>query len=172
MRQLIFLAALTVLLAGCGFYLKGQGPAYTALKAVSVTYEQPYRVGDPPLVMALQNRLRARGALAQSNPASRIHITNMRNQQRVLSVSPIDGRAAVFELIAAATFDLNANGKPVIKNQTLSVHRDYSFDNSERLAAQAEQKDLLADMQSELADLMLLRAETALAAESRRHNDE
>lgn len=164
MRQIILLLSLTALLAGCGFYLKGQRSAPEALKSVRVTYEQPYRVGDPPLVMALQNKLRARGTLAQSYAASHIHIGNIGNEQRVLSVSPIDGRAAEFELTTTATFTFSTQGKPLIKNQTLSVRRDYSFDNSERLAAESEQKDLFANMQSELADLILLRAEAALAA--------
>lgn len=165
MRSLASILVLSTLLAGCGFYLKGQRPAPAALESVQVSYEQPYRVGDPPVVMALQNRLRARDALAQTGAASHIHISNMRDEKRVLSVSPIDGRAAEYELTSFVTFDFKAQGKALIQGQTLSVRRDYSFNNNARLAADAEEKDLLAGMQRELANLILLRAESALKAE-------
>ena len=154
------------LLSGCGFYLKGQRPTAESLQSVSVSYEQPYRVGDPPLVMALQNRLRAQDKLVTSNAQTRIHLSDIRNNAKVLSVSPIDGRVSEIELVSAAEFNINAEGEALLKNESLSVRRAYSFDNTERLASEAEQDDLLAIMQSELADLILLRAETALARKS------
>lgn len=163
MNRFSALLITTTFLAGCGFYLKGQGPATESLQRVSVSYEQPYRVGEPPLVMALQNRLRAQNKLVESKAITRIHLSDIRNQSRVLSVSPIDGRTSAVELTTTARFDVSERGQPLLTDQTLEVRRAYSFDNTERLAAEAEQDDLIAAMHSELADLILLRAQTALA---------
>ncbi len=161
MQRIVLMLLAFSLLSACGFYLKGQRPASAALQSVSISYEQPYRVGDPPLVMALQNRLRAQNKLVRSDAQTRIHLSDIRNEAKVLSVSPIDGRTSEIELVSSAIFRISADGEPLLKDQTLSVRRAYSFDNTERLASEAEQDDLLASMQTELADLILLRAETA-----------
>ena len=151
------------MLTGCGFYLKGERPGAQSLQSVSISYDQPYRVGDPPLVMALKNRLRAQDKLVKTDAQTRIHLSNISNEARVLSVSPIDGRTSEIELTSFAEFDINAQGEPLLQQERLSVRRAYSFDNTERLASETEQDDLIAAMQSELANLILLRAETALA---------
>lgn len=163
MQRLLLIFILTGLLSACGFYLKGQRPASASLQTVSVSYEQPYRVGDPLLAMALKSRLRAQDALVSSNAHTRIHISDVSDEANVLSVSPIDGRTSEIELISSVVFRVSVDSKPLLKDQSLSVQRSFSFDNTERLAAESEQADLLASMNAELADLILIRAETALS---------
>jgi len=163
--RLILVSALVApvfLLSACGFYLKGQRPASKNLQSVSVRVERPYRVGDPALVMALKNRLRAQDKWVDKGAETRIQIKDIQNLSRTLSISPIDGRVSEVELEASAQFSISHNGEPLVTAQRLSVRRAYSFDNTERLASEAEQDDLIATMQTELADLILLRAETAL----------
>lgn len=163
MQRLFLVLVLASLLNACGFYLKGQRPSSAALQTVSVSYEQPYRVGDPVLAMALKSRLRAQGALVSSNAHTRIHISDVSDEANVLSVSPVDGRTSEIELISSVVFKVSVDNEPLLNDQSLSVQRSFSFDNTERLAAESEQADLLASMNAELADLILIRAETALA---------
>lgn len=164
MHRVAIILALVTLMAGCGFHLRGSRPLPPALQAIRVRIDQPYRVGSPPLVDALQDRLRDRGALAEGGDAAVLRILDLRLQKRVLSVSPVDGRAVEYELTTAADFNLRKNGKELVPRQTLSVQKAYSFDNTERLASEGEEDDLLASMQADLADLILLRIETALRA--------
>ena len=164
--RVLAIGLLTALVGACGFHLQGHGPQAESLGAVQVTYDQPYRVGAPPLVMALENRLRAQGRLAATGAKAdtRIHIDSLDTHRRLLSVSGVDGRAAEFELISEVRFDLRTPAGRA-EDQALTVRRAYSFNNTERLAAEAERDDLIAAMQRELANLILLRANTLAAGQ-------
>lgn len=149
------------LLAGCGFHLQGASPLPDGIESMYVSYSDDYRVGDPPLVETLRQRLRERGVLGAANAPARLDIEEIDNRQRIVSVSPLDGRVAEYELTTEVSFDYDVNGASQIANQTLQVSRNYSFDNTERLGAEQEQSELLTSMHRELADLILLRVATA-----------
>ncbi|GAB3680310.1 LPS-assembly lipoprotein LptE [Salinisphaera aquimarina] len=144
-------------LAGCGFHLQGASPLPKGIDAMYVSYNDDYRVGDPPLVETLQQRLRERGLLGEVDAPAQLDIQRIDNRQRIVSVSPVDGRVAEYELTTQVLFDYSVNGATQLANEQLSVTRDYSFDDTERLAAEAEQRDLLTSMHEELANLVLLR---------------
>ena len=151
------LASFILVLAGCGFHLQGNSPLPEGIDAMDVTYSDDYRAGEPPLVTDLRQRLRERGVLGESDAPARLHIRNVENQQAILTVSPVDGRVSEYELTARAVFDYSVNGADQLSGQQMSITRDYSFNDTERLAAEAEQRDLLESMQQELANLILLR---------------
>lgn len=151
------LAVAAVALSGCGFHLQGASPLPAGVDAMYVSYNDDYRVGDPPLVQTLQQRLRERGLLGAVDAPATLDIQRIDNRQRVVSVSPLDGRVAEYELTTQVAFDYRVNGADQLNNETLSVTRNYSFDDTERLAAEAEQRALLTTMHEELANLILLR---------------
>jgi len=144
-------------LSGCGFHLQGASPLPQGIDAMYVDYNDDYRVGSPPLVERLQQRLREQGLLGEVDAPAQLDIQRIDNQQRIVSVSPIDGRVAEYELTTRVVFDYSVNGATQLSNETLSVTRNYSFDDTERLAAEAEQRELLTSMHEELANLMFVR---------------
>lgn len=156
-----FLATAGALLSGCGFHLQGASPLPDGVGTMYVNYNDDYRVGDPPLVETLQQRLRERGVLGQADAPAQLDINDIDNSQRIVSVSPVDGRVAEYELTTTVSFDYSVNGATQLQDQTLSVRRSYSFDDTERLAAESEQRDLLTNMHEELAHLILLRVAEA-----------
>lgn len=147
---------LLLLVTGCGFHLAGSG---AVLENVRVVYEQPYQVVPPPLIDALNQRL-AGGDGAEYN--ARLVVHDIQTVQRVAAISPADGRATAYQLVTTVHFDFVVEGETLLRDQALSARRVYSFDNSQRLAANRERRELQAAMQRELADLMLLRADTVL----------
>lgn len=153
--SLVILAMLA--LAGCGFHLQGASPLPAGIDSMYVDYNDDYRVGAPPLVETLQQRLREQGLLGEVDAPARLDIQRIDNRQRIVSVSPIDGRVAEYELTTRAVFDYSVNGATQLSNETLSVTRNYSFDDTERLAAEAEQRELLTSMHEELANLIFIR---------------
>ena len=157
----VLLAAGAVLLAGCGFHLQGASPLPDGIQSMYVSYNDDYRVGDPPLVETLRQRLRERGVLGQANAPARLDIEEIENRQRIVSVSPVDGRVAEYELTTAVSFDYDVKGASQLRNETLRISRNYSFDNTERLGAEQEQRELLTSMHEELANLILLRVASA-----------
>ena len=97
------------------------------------------------------------GLLGAVDAPAQLDIQRLDNRQRIVSVSPIDGRVAEYELTTRVVFDYTVNGATQLSNETLSVTRNYSFDDTERLAAEAEQRDLLTSMHEELANLVFIR---------------
>ncbi len=156
MRAAVLLL-LSLWLPACGFHMAGS-VAGVELEGLQVEYQQPYSVLPPPLL----DVLRARTGDGKGS-AARLVIRDIDDTRRVLSVSPQDGRANAFELISEASFDLIRDGETLLRDQQVSTQRDVGFDDSRRLAADAESRDLRAAMHAELADLILLRVETALA---------
>ncbi|MES1928255.1 rare lipoprotein B [Salinisphaera dokdonensis CL-ES53] len=157
----VLLATGAMLLAGCGFHLQGASPLPDGIQSMYVSYNDDYRVGDPPLVETLRQRLRERGVLGQANAPARLDIEEIENRQRIVSVSPVDGRVAEYELTTAVSFDYDVKGASQLRNETLRISRNYSFDNTERLGAEQEQRELLTSMHEELANLILLRVASA-----------
>ncbi|MES1926202.1 LPS assembly lipoprotein LptE [Salinisphaera sp. T31B1] len=158
--RLALAGACMLVLSGCGFHLQGATPLPDGVDSMYVNYNDDYRVGDPPLVETLQQRLREQGLLGQVDAPAQLDIRRIDNQQRIVSVSPLDGRVAEYELTTRVVFDYTVNGATQLSNETLSVTRNYSFDDTERLAAEAEQRDLLTRMHEELANLIFTRIGT------------
>lgn len=156
MRVAVVLAC-AALLGACGFHLLGAGAE--GLRSVAVVYHDPYAVVPPPLIDALKAQLDGGGA-----PAGRLQIDVIEDSRRVLAVSPEDGRAIGYELITTVGFDFAWGGEPLLIDQTLTARRAYSFDNTARLVAETQRRELIAAMHEELANLIVLRMETAVAA--------
>lgn len=158
MRGVVLAFCLSLAATGCGFHLAGFGAS--VLDSVEIVYENPYQVLPPPLLVALQSRLS--GGEADKDQGARLVIHSIDTVRRVAAISPVDGRATAYELVTAVHFDFVVEGDVLLRNQALSTRRVYSFDNSQRLAANARRRELLAAMQKNLADLIVLRMDTVL----------
>lgn len=154
--RLVVLAALLAL-AGCGFHLQGATPLPDGVSSMYVSYHDNYRVGDPPLVSALKQRLRRQHLLGDVDAPAQLDIVSVDNSQRVVSVSPVDGDAAEYELTTQVTFNYSVNGAEQLSGQTLSTTRDYSVSDTQRLSSEGERDQLLEEMQQDLANLIFER---------------
>ena len=132
-----------------------------------IQVQSDYGVLEPPIVAALRRSLRARGATVvrkawQADAA--LVIEALQDSRRILSVGS-DGKAIEYELTTTVRYSLRDNGKNRIAPQQLSLARDYLFNSEAVLATEAEERKLRDVMQAELAELMLLRLESTLAAQ-------
>jgi len=162
----VALAAAMALLAGCGFHFAGSRPLPPALTSVYIDVITPYSVTKPPVEAALRSRLLRRGARVTSTlGAARtiLRITELRETREVLSVDPF-GKAVEFKLTTRLGYEVAETGREPLAPDTLQVSRDYSFNAQQVLAKEAEEQRLQNFMQDELAELLLLRLETLLAA--------
>jgi LPS-assembly lipoprotein len=161
--------AVALLVAGCGFHLVGKRPLPESLQSLYIDAQAPYRVSEPPLEVALRSRLRRRGATVTSSAAAAhavLRLTELRERRDVLSVGA-DGKALEFQLTTEVTYVLMQGDRILVPANRLSATRDYSFNAQEILAKEAEEARLQRFLQDELAELMLLRLEAALAANDR-----
>lgn len=148
---------LLLALGGCGFHLQGKSPLPDGVNSMYVSYSDNYRVETPPLVTTLRERLRRQHLLGDSAAPAQLVIHSLVNSQRLMSVSPVDSRAAEYELTSKVRFSYRVNGADQISDQELSVSRDYSVDQSQRLSSDSEQQSLLSSMQKQLANLIFIR---------------
>jgi LPS-assembly lipoprotein len=156
---------LTVLLGGCGFRLEGDRPLPPALNSVYIDLVYPYHVATPALETALQERIIASGGTVKSDIAqatSVLRLSGFSVTQETLAVGP-DGTAIEYRLVVSVNFELRSAGKILIAQQSQGVSRSYSFTATEILAKEAEEQRLENFMQSDLAQLILLRVEAELA---------
>lgn len=155
---------LAALLAGCGFHLAGSLPLPRTLQRIYIDLEQPYKVSDAPLEIALRERLVQRGAIvvAKSGKAeTQLRLRNLSERREALSIGP-DGKALEYRLLISVDYEVRRGAEVLLPGQTLSASRDYSFEPGSILAKEAEEAELREYIQGELAELLLLRLEIGL----------
>lgn len=165
MRVLIPLL-LASLLTACGFKLIGSETLPTALRTVFVEMPLGYRVSEPPVETALRRKLERRGAtvVARDEQAdTTLRLSGLEERRETLSIGA-DGKALEFRLVIAVRYELLQAGATVLPQDMISVSRDYSFQLDQILQKELEEQQLREYIQNELAELVLLRVETGLAA--------
>lgn len=162
MRVLLALAVL--LLPACGFHLAGQQPLPDSLQRVYIDTVTPYKVGEPPLEAQLRAILQRRGAQvlgSASEEVTTIRLSNLDERREVLSLGT-DGKAVEFRVITRVHYEVFRGRQTLILPGDLVASRDYSFEPSQLLAKEAEELRLRSFIQSELAELLMLRVDAAL----------
>ncbi|WP_299697243.1 LPS assembly lipoprotein LptE [Hydrocarboniphaga sp.] len=161
---------MTALLTACGFHPAGSRPLPDVLRRVYIDVVVPYRVSEPPLETSLRQRLTRQGAVVTKQAASAtatIKLTNLKEGRQVLSVGP-DGKAIEFLLVTTVDYEVIDGGQVLVTPGSLRVTRDYSFNEEQVLAKEAEEARLREYIQDQLAELLLLKVETQLSHQAGR----
>jgi LPS-assembly lipoprotein len=160
---------LVLLLSACGFRLVGEGQLAPELHSVYVDMPLGYRVAEPPLVTTLRARLARRGAEVASRAERAeavLRLTHLDERRETLSIGT-DGKALEYRLVIGVRYELLRDGVALLPAGDLSVSRDYSFQLDQILQKELEEQQLREYIQNELAELVMLRLETGLAARRR-----
>lgn len=162
---LIILFALGLQLPACGFHLAGTRPMGELLQQVRIDVEARYEVSEPPIETSLRARLVRRGGTVVEKDGENvtlITLSSLDETREVLSLDP-DGKALEFLLTTRVRYEVSRNGETLLPLTEVRVNRDYSFDQEQVLAKEAEEERLLRFMQEELAELVLLQIDARLA---------
>ena len=154
------MAWLAVITAGCGFTLRGEGLLPDAMQRVYIEAEDLNSV----LVQKLEQALRQAGAeivQEKARATSWLSIVSESSGERVLSVSA-QGQPQEFELFHTVVFGLTNDVRALLDTTTLTLTRDYFFDEQDILG-KSEDAEFLSDALAEdVARTVVRRA--ALAA--------
>jgi LPS-assembly lipoprotein len=148
-----------LVLSACGFRLPDE------LATVYIDLVTPYSVAEPPVETALQRLLRRRGAQVVGNAGeavTTIRLSDLREEREVLSLGS-DGKALEYQLITRINYAVLRDEQALMPPGSLRVTRDFSFNAQQVLAKEAEEERLRTFIQGELAELLMLRIEAALA---------
>jgi LPS-assembly lipoprotein len=156
-RSALLLALLCV--SACGFHLRGTVPVDLQFSRVYVRDHRARRVATE-----LARQLSYSRVVVAPDAASADVVVDLRNErfdERVLSVDPRTGKAREYQI--AYRVDLavrHTDRRPLIKNQTVDLLRDYTFDETAALGKFEEQQVLRDDMIQDAAETVLRRLES------------
>ena len=161
MHQMPFRAAFVIGLAlltlsACGFKLRGSVELPPILQDTYIQSDNPFT----GMARTLRTELELAGAnvLEDRDAATAILVIHQeRSENRVLSVGS-SGRATEYELYDEFGFSLqDADGKRLLKPQTLSMTRDLVFDENELLGKVSEAEAIHRQIRANLARQAIMR---------------
>ncbi|HRD66335.1 MAG TPA: LPS assembly lipoprotein LptE [Candidatus Competibacter sp.] len=148
------LGLIVLLLAGCGFQLRGQAQLPPELR---VTYVQSQQgIGMPPgaLDRKLRSILASNGVTVTRDPAQATAVITILNEgsgRRTVAADRFDVKREYF-LIYNATYEVKlANGKVLVAAEGINANRALLFDENRILGFEAAQESLVDGMADDLA---------------------
>lgn len=150
-------ALLIVLLAGCGYHLRGSEEAYRLqLSKIYVSSQ-----GAGTLAAALISKLQESGVTVTGTPAEAqavIVVSNEVYDRRVLSVDQNTGKVLEYELGYEAGLTItDPGGRTLLEPQPISLIRDITFDPEAVLGQAEEEQAVRNDMQQDAAQSVMFR---------------
>ena len=150
---------LAVLVAGCGFQLRGMPDLPESVGSIYV--KGSVLVADEIEILLGDQRARMTDVRAEADTV--IAVRDERYLRRVLSVDADTGKEREFELVYLLTFEVNrGDGSPVIRAQTVRLRRDYVFDDDAIIGKSREENELRDEMKREAAAQIVRRLAAAL----------
>ena len=153
MRAAIAALVLCLALGGCGFRLAGSQHLPAVLAKPYLSVKDPYT----DFSREFERELKSSGALLQDgrqDATATIEVTKDQIEQRTLAVSarniPTD-----YELRYTVTFEVKGADADILPPQTITLSRDYSFEENELLAKEHEADILRASMARDLATMAM-----------------
>jgi len=153
----IFMTVITAMNIGCGFHLRGTGggavlpESLAAVRVISAT-----QLANDPFTVAVRAALTQAGASVVDAPeAPAVVLLGEQTETRVASVSTATAKASGYLLLYSASFKLD--GSRPIAAQTIRLQRTYTFDPTQVLAREQQERELLRDMRRDAAEQIVRR---------------
>lgn len=165
MKKLI-IPVLALLLAGCGFHLRGSLNLADQLGPIRVVSPDPYS----PLAESLAQALLRAGASAPADPKAMEGVATLEILSERWGTLPISldsqGRGMEFSLRYATIFVLrDGNGRDIVTQQVIELQREYVAQATDSVGQDSEAEILGLEMRREMTASILRRVEAA----SRQH---
>ena len=152
----LFLAAggAATVAAGCGFHIRGE--ARLPFKSLAIVGAE-----GSSLVVELRRTLRGNAKVEIVDQPERadvvLYIIVNQNDKSILTLSG-GGRVREFQLSQKVIFRVaDLKGREWLPHSEINVRRDFSFNDSQALAKEGEERLLLADMQSDIVQQLVRR---------------
>jgi LPS-assembly lipoprotein len=142
-------------LTACGFRLAGSDPLPGVLARPYLSLRNPYT----DFSREFEHQLKSSGATLQAesaNATATIDVTNDVVVRRTLSVSA-QNIPTEYELTYTVTFNVHGTDKELLTPQTISLSKDYSFQENALLAKEHEADILRQQMARDLVSIAMHR---------------
>ena len=142
-------------LSACGFRLAGSDTLPGILARPYLSLKDPYT----DFAREFEHQLKSSGAtlqLVRANSTATIEVTKDRVEQRTLSVSALN-IPTEYELTYTVTFAVQGPDQELLAPQTISLSKDYSFEENVLLAKEHEADILRQQMARDLVTIAMRR---------------
>jgi LPS-assembly lipoprotein len=142
-------------LCGCGFRLAGSDPLPAVMARPYLSLKDPYT----DFSREFEHQLKSSGArpvLAREGSTATVEVTKDLVEQRTLAVSA-KNIPTEYELTYTVTFGVHGGDKELLVPQTISLSRDFSFDETLQLAKEHEADMLRQQMARDLVSIAMRR---------------
>ena len=147
MRAVLIVAALVLLLDGCGFQLRGSQTLPVERLYLALPVNSPIGAEISRVVRSSTN---ATVVPNRRDAQAIVELLGEQREREVLSINA-QGRAREYQLRLRTTFRVvDQEGTELIAPTSLVARRDIGFNESELLAKESEEALLYRDMQSDL----------------------
>ncbi len=155
LRRATSVLGMLLAVAGCGFRLAGSDPLPPVLAHPYLSLKDPYT----DFSREFEHQLKSSGAALQpirEGATAAIDVTKDLVEQRTLSVSATN-IPTEYELTYTVTFAVHGKDKELLAPQTISLSRDYSFEENVLLAKEHEADILRQQMARDLVSIAMKR---------------
>ncbi len=155
-KGLALAGALSMLIAGCGFQLRGAPPVSSALQPLAVICAA--NVPDT-LCQSVQEQLTL-GQVQLTDREAADYVLRLSNFESDRRASAITAQAAAAEYTLRHAVDLevvSADGVPLVATTELNTTESYRYDETNVLAKQREEETLRQQMDDRLAQQIIFR---------------
>ena len=142
-------------LTACGFRLAGSDPLPAIMVRPYLSLHDPYT----DFSRELEHQLKTSGASLQvtrEGATATVDVTKDLVEQRTLAVSG-KNIPTEYELTYTVTFSVRGGGKELLAPQTISLSKDFSFDENLQLAKEHEADILRQQMARDLVSITMRR---------------
>lgn len=154
-QVLLVVAGSVLLLSACGFRLAGSDPLPGVLARPYLSLKDPYT----DFSREFEHQLKSSGATLQAvraNSTATIDVTKDLVEQRTLAVSA-KNIPTEYEITYTVTFTVQGPDKELLAPQTISLSKDYSFEENVLLAKEHEADILRQQMARDLVSIAMRR---------------
>jgi LPS-assembly lipoprotein len=156
----VLLTAATALSTGCGFHPRGSAALPPAMAVTFIKSSDPFST----LVDDFSAALRVhdiRVTQDRSEATAVLNILDSKINTRVLSFDTA-GKVLEYEILQTIRFSVvTAGNEMLVPEQSVSMSRDYIYSSTDVLGKQRERKIVLANLQSNIVNLAMLRIAAA-----------
>ena len=153
-RRLLAAGVAATALGACGFHIRGD--AQLPFKSMAIVGAE-----GSSLLVELRRTLRGNAKVDIVDQPERadvvLYILINQNDKSILTLSG-GGRVREFQLSQKVVFRVaDLKGREWLPHSEINVRRDFSFNDSQALAKEGEERLLLADMQSDIVQQLVRR---------------
>jgi LPS-assembly lipoprotein len=151
----IFITVGVCALSACGFRLAGSDPLPAVMARPYLSLKDPYT----DFSREFEHQLKSSGAalqLAREGATATVEVTKDLVEQRTLAVSA-KNIPTEYELTYTVTFSVRSAAKELLAPQTISLSKDFSFDETLQLAKEHEADILRQQMARDLVSIAMRR---------------